>query len=112
MVDKLMTESTPVKAVFISESGSIASLYGFVDSIGVDLGLVISSTQGAPSVSSTISVPLGDPVGAECAFSMGTTDDPDVPWEERERVALEMGNTALAVVLPYDGRIVLFFTLE
>jgi hypothetical protein len=104
MVNKLMTESIPVKAVFISESGAIASVYGFVDSISVDLGLVISATQGMPSLSSSISVPMGNPVGAECAFSMGT--------EEREDVALEMGDTALATVLPYNNRLILFFTLE
>jgi len=99
---KLMTESIPVLAFFVSESGADTHLYGFVDSITDELGLVISSTQGAPSISSTLGVPMGNPVGTGCRFSLGSATNEDL--------ALKFGNTALSVRLPSGAHLTLFFT--
>ena len=101
-LNKLMAESIPILAFFVSESGADAHLYGFVDSITAEGGLVISSTQGMPSVSSTISVPIGDPVGTGCKFVLGNATDADF--------ALQFGDTALGVLLPSGDVLTIFFT--
>jgi hypothetical protein len=106
LLDQLMKRTIPVVGVFVSESGAVAKLYGFVSSIRADPGLVISSSADTPSMSSTISVPIGNPAGAGCTFSLGSA--PDEPME------LKYGDTVFVVRRHgmKTEKLMLFFTAK
>ena len=72
LLNKLLTESTPVVALCKSGDGPSVVLPGFVDSITFENGLVISSVKGKPATSSHVTVPLpGTPLGSACTFMFG-----------------------------------------
>jgi len=96
----LLNDSTPVLAVLISASHDLTKVYGFVDSITEEAGLVVCTSQGTPSMSSAVvSVSIED-----CKFSMGTAPD--------EAAELKYGDTSLHVHLPSGARLTLFFTAK
>jgi hypothetical protein len=100
LLDQLKAGSIPVMVVFISESGVEARLYGvYVDSIDAD-GLVISQSQGTPSASSFISIPIG----TTCRFFVGGSSD--------ENLVLKYGDTTLAVRLLSGAKLTLYFTAK
>lgn len=106
LLNQLMKGTIPVLAVFVSESGATAKLYGFVNSITADPGLVISSSSDTPSISSTISAPIGNPAGSGCTFFLGSAPD--------EHLELKYGDTVF--VMRRQGmtteRLMLFFTAK
>jgi hypothetical protein len=99
LLDHLMKDAIPVLAVFTSESGAVSKLYGFVDSISAQAGILISSTQGTPSISSTIAAPIGNPAGTGCRFSL--EDAPDA------ELKLKYGDTCL--VVHRSGEVLMIF---
>ncbi len=107
LIKKLMAESIPVIAFFVSADGSHTKLLGFVDSATFDDGLVICGTQGKPTKSSYIRVPLAD--GCECLFG----DKREMAEEEgREELAAKYGEAVLMLRLPTDSTLSLFFNLN
>ena len=102
LLDRLMKKSIPVLAVLLSESGAVSHVYGFVDSITAKSGLIVSSTQQMPSMSSYIAAPIGNPAGAGCRFSLENAPN--------ERLELTYGDSALNVRLPSGARLTIFFT--
>lgn len=103
LLNNLMTGAIPVLAVFISENGVGMKLYGHVDSITTDVGVVVSASQAMPSMSSSLTVPIGKPVGSGCRFFVGTAPDDDLK--------LKYGDTVLSVRPSSGGRLMLFFTV-
>lgn len=108
LLNKLLTESTPVVAWCKSGDGPSVVLRGFVDSITFD-GLVISSVKGKPGTSSHLTVPLpGTPLGSECTFLFG--DKREIEESTREELASKYGDAALVVLLPSGATLNLLFT--
>ena len=104
LLDQLMKRAIPILAVLVSESGAVSHVYGFVDSITAKSGLIVSSSQGMPSMSSYIAAPLGTPAGAGCRFSMEKAPD--------DALKLKYGDSALNIHLPSGARFTIFFTTE
>ena len=89
LLDRLMKESTLVLAVFVSETGAITSLYGFINSITAEGGILVSSSVETTPTSSTISASIGNPVGAGCKFAIEKAPD--------DKLELRYGTTTLVV---------------
>jgi hypothetical protein len=111
LIDKLMRESIPVVAFFVSKENVQVKFRGFVDSVTSAVGLVLCTVQGAPagSANSYLAIPMGDPVGTGCKFVYG--DKRELPEEKREEWAGRLGEAALSITVPYGARLNLFFTL-
>lgn len=99
-----MANSTPLIAVIVTNEGLTSKLYGCVDSATRAIGLVFSATQGTPSISSNLRVPI---VEVSNFFREAVAD---LPVEQREEIELSYGNTALSMVLPSGTRLTVFFT--
>jgi hypothetical protein len=98
-----MKESIPVLAVYASNTGAVAKLYGFVESITAAAGIIVSSSQGMPEVSSSIASPIGTPAATGCRFSLESAPNTDLE--------LKYGDTAL-IVRRQQERFMLFFTAK
>jgi hypothetical protein len=104
LLQHLMKGAIPVLAFFTSGDGVIARLYGFVDSITAEAGLLISATQGMPAMSSMLAVPIGTPAGTGCGFFLAKAPD--------ERLEMKYGDTALIVRPSSGGHLSIFFTAK
>jgi hypothetical protein len=100
----LMAKSIPLLALCVSGENCAAKLYGFLDSATIELGLVFSSAQGTPSISSTLQVPIVD----GCRFFREVTADLEPKF--RERAKEKYGDTCLSMVMPSRARLMVFFT--
>jgi hypothetical protein len=108
LINKLMTESIPVIAFFVSREGVQVKFRGFVDSVTAEMGLHLATAKGSPEGSSYLSVPVGNPVGSGCRFVFG--DKRELPEEKREEWVGKLGDSALTILLPFGARLSLFFT--
>lgn len=109
LLDKLLTESIPVVAVFVSPEGSRTILRGFVDNITADDDILVSAIKGKPATSSKLSIPFpGEPLGSDCRFGFG--DKREIDESQREELAAKYGDAALVVFLPSGSRLNLLFT--
>jgi hypothetical protein len=109
LLDKLVTEPIAVVAFFVSVDGSKTVLRGFVDSITLEDGILISATRGKPNESSTLAVGLpGDPLGADCTFVYG--DKRELDESRREELSAKYGDAALSILFPSGSRLNLLFT--
>ncbi len=104
LLNELMKGSIPVLGFFVSESRATASIYGFVDSISAEAGIVIARSQGMPSMSSMLSVPIGNPAGLTCKFYVENAPD--------EHLEMKYGDTVLIVRLNSGGTLSIFFTAK
>src|SRR5271165_4451853 len=93
LIKKLMVESIPVLAFLVTADGAHAKLSGFVDSVTVDVGLVVCTTQGKPSEGSSLRVPV---VRGEFLFG----DKREMAEDVREELAAKYGEAVLMLCLP------------
>jgi hypothetical protein len=103
-MNQIKADSIPVMVFFSSSDGIGSKLYGFLDSVTNDLGLVFSTEKGTPSVCSTIVVPIL----RDCRFFREIAAD--LPETEREDFSFKYGDTVLSMVLPSGSRLMVFFT--
>jgi hypothetical protein len=97
-----MTESIPVLAFLVTADGAHSKLYGFVDSVTFDVGLVVCTTQGSPSTSSCLRVPIA---GGEFLFG----DKREMAEDVREELAAKYGEAVLMLRLPSGSVFSLIF---
>jgi hypothetical protein len=102
LIKKLMVESIPVLAFLVTADGAHAKLYGFVDSVTVDVGLVVCPTPGKPSEGSSLRVPV---VGGEFLFG----DKREMAEDVREELAAKYGEAILMLRLPSGSVFSLIF---
>jgi hypothetical protein len=105
LLKKLTTEAIPVTAFFVSADGSQTKLLGFVDSVTAEVGLVVCGTQGRPSDSSCLRVPIE---GAD--FLFGDKREMKVEHSLREELASRYGEAVLKMNLPSGSVLNLLFT--
>ena len=108
LLEKLVRESVPVVAFFISPDGVRSKFRGFVDSVTSGTGITVASKQGSPAETGYLSVLIGNPAGTGCTFVFG--DIRELPEEKREESANKLGEAALSISLPTGARLTLFFT--
>ncbi len=105
LMGKLFTERIPVQALFVSPDGTRISLFGFVDSVTRDVGIVVS-VSGPP-----IDVSRGYftfiPFDSGCEFWYG--EQRELPAELR--LSETRGESCLLFHLASAERIALFFTI-
>jgi hypothetical protein len=104
LIKKLMTESIPVIAFLVTAEGAHSRLRGFVDSVTLDVGLVVCTEQGSPSKGSAIRVPIA---GGEFLFG----DKRETAEDVREELAEKYGEAVLMLQLPSGSFFSLIFNL-
>jgi hypothetical protein len=103
LLSKLMSESIPVVAYFVAADGSDCQMHGFVAGISKE-GLLIRESK--EDTSSFLTVSLATPPST-CLYRE-TRENLE---EDRERLKLEYGESALSLLFPSGARVMLFFTL-
>ena len=106
LLNKLLSEHVPVQAFFFSNTGTRISLFGFVDSVTRDNGVVVS-VSGPP-----IDLARGYfnflPFDNGCEFWYG--EQRELPPESRPIES--RGESCLSFKLPNSGeQVALFFTI-
>jgi hypothetical protein len=102
LIKKLMTESIPVIAFLVTADGAHTTVRGFVDSVTLEVGLVVCTEQGKPGDSSCVKVPI---VGGEFLFG----DKREMTEDVREELAAKYGEAVLMLRLPSGSVLSLIF---
>jgi hypothetical protein len=91
LLDKLLSEQLPIRALFLSSTGFRCRINGRVDSVTPESGLVISVARPPSTGNAFLSVSLN----RDCEFRFGDTRD--LPEDERDEMGEKYGDTILAI---------------
>lgn len=107
LLQKLFSERIPIFAFSISPTGTKVKLSGFLDSMTVENGLVVSVGTPAGQGPACIAVPTNQRI---CDFTYGEVRE--IPLEIRQHFSKEYGSSTLIMKFRDSGEyFVLLFTL-
>lgn len=106
LLSKLLAERVPVDSFFMSEDGTRCDFPGFVDSITLSDGIVVSAS--GPPMDASRGYVAFDPFDRECEYVYG--ERRELPLEISSRLRQERGESVLLFRVPGET-FALFFTL-